>query len=29
VEVGMPNFTSVAIKSGIQKGDVVALQRPM
>lgn len=29
VEVGMPNFTSVAIKSGIQKGDVVALQRPL
>jgi HlyD family secretion protein len=29
VEVGMPNYTSVAIKSGIQKGDVVALQRPM
>jgi multidrug efflux pump subunit AcrA (membrane-fusion protein) len=29
VEVGMPNFTNVAIKSGIQKGDVVALQRPL
>jgi HlyD family secretion protein len=29
VETGMPNFTTVAIKSGIQKGDVVALQRPM
>ena len=29
VELGMPNFTNVAIKSGIQKGDVVALQRPM
>jgi hypothetical protein len=29
VEVGLPNFTQVAIKSGVQKGDVVALQRPM
>ncbi len=29
VEVGAPNFTTVAIKSGVQKGDVVALQRPM
>jgi HlyD family secretion protein len=29
VEVGIPNFTSIAIKSGIQKGDVVALQRPI
>jgi HlyD family secretion protein len=29
VEVGIPNFTNVSIKSGVQKGDVVALQRPM
>jgi HlyD family secretion protein len=29
VETGLPNHTSVAIKSGLQKGDVVALQRPM
>jgi HlyD family secretion protein len=29
VETGLPNFTTVAIRSGVQKGDVVALQRPM
>ncbi|HXA49881.1 MAG TPA: HlyD family efflux transporter periplasmic adaptor subunit [Candidatus Acidoferrum sp.] len=29
VEVGTPNYTNVAIKGGIQKGDVVALQRPL
>lgn len=29
VETGLPNHTSVAIKSGLQKGDVVALQKPM
>jgi multidrug efflux pump subunit AcrA (membrane-fusion protein) len=29
VEVGTPNYTNVAIKGGIQKGDVVALQRPI
>ncbi len=29
VELGLPNFTTVAIKSGVQKGDVIALQRPM
>jgi HlyD family secretion protein len=29
VELGLPTFTQVAIKSGIQKGDVIALQRPM
>ena len=29
VEVGLPSFTMVAIRSGLQKGDVVALQRPM
>ena len=29
VELGLPTFTQVAIKSGVQKGDVIALQRPM
>ena len=29
VELGLPSFTQVAIRSGLQKGDVVALQRPM
>jgi len=29
VELGLPNFTQIAIKSGVQKGDVIALQRPM
>ena len=29
VELGLPNFTTVAIKSGVQKGDIIALQRPM
>jgi HlyD family secretion protein len=29
VELGLPNFTMVAIRSGVQKGDVVALRRPM
>ena len=29
IETGLPNFTAVAIRSGLQKGDVVALQRPM
>jgi HlyD family secretion protein len=29
VELGMPSFTMIAVRSGIQKGDVVALQRPM
>src|SRR5215471_18542220 len=29
VETGMTNYTNVAIKSGVQKGDVVALQRPL
>ena len=29
IEAGLPNFTAVAIRSGVQKGDVVALQRPM
>jgi HlyD family secretion protein len=29
VELGPVNFTTVAIHSGVQKGDVIALQRPM
>ena len=29
VEPGLRNFTQVAIKSGVQKGDMVALQRPI
>jgi len=29
VEIGTPNYTSIVIKSGIQKGDVIALQRPL
>ena len=29
VEPGLRNFTQVAIRSGIQKGDMVALQRPI
>jgi HlyD family secretion protein len=29
VELGLPSFTMVSIRSGLQKGDVVALQRPM
>ena len=29
VEVGLENNTSVAVRSGLQKGDVIALQRPM
>ncbi|MBZ5725648.1 MAG: HlyD family efflux transporter periplasmic adaptor subunit [Acidobacteriia bacterium] len=29
VELGLASFTAVAIHSGLQKGDVVALQRPM
>jgi HlyD family secretion protein len=29
VELGLPSFTMVAIRSGLQKGDVIALQRPM
>ena len=29
VELGLPSFTMVAIRSGVQKGDVIALQRPM
>ncbi|MEO8592176.1 MAG: HlyD family efflux transporter periplasmic adaptor subunit [Candidatus Solibacter sp.] len=29
VELGVPSFTQVSIKSGVNKGDVIALQRPM
>ena len=29
VETGVDSFTQVAVHSGVQKGDVVALQRPM
>ncbi|MDE3166148.1 MAG: hypothetical protein KGN36_10100 [Acidobacteriota bacterium] len=29
VETGLPNHTTVAIRSGLEKGDVIALQRPM
>ena len=29
VELGLENFTTVAIQSGVQKGDVIATQRPM
>ena len=29
VEPGVTSFTQVAIHSGVQKGDVVALQRPV
>jgi HlyD family secretion protein len=29
VELGLPSFTTVAIRSGLQKGDVIALQRPL
>jgi HlyD family secretion protein len=29
VDLGLSNFTAVSVRSGLQKGDVVALQRPM
>ena len=29
IEIGLPAFTMVAVRSGLQKGDVVALQRPL
>jgi HlyD family secretion protein len=29
VELGATSFTAVAIRSGVQKGEVIALQRPM
>ena len=29
IELGLPTFTTVSVRSGLQKGDVVALQRPL
>jgi HlyD family secretion protein len=29
VDLGLASFTNVAVRSGLQKGDVIALQRPM
>jgi multidrug efflux pump subunit AcrA (membrane-fusion protein) len=29
IDVGLKSFTNVAVRSGLQKGDVVALQRPI
>jgi hypothetical protein len=29
IELGLESNTSVAVRSGLQKGDVIALQRPM
>jgi HlyD family secretion protein len=29
IEIGLPTFTTVSVRSGLQKGDVVALQRPL
>jgi HlyD family secretion protein len=29
IETGLPTFTAIAVRSGLQKGDVVALQRPL
>src|SRR5262249_41314563 len=29
VDLGLSSFTHVAIKSGLQKGDIIAAQRPM
>jgi len=29
VDLGLSSFTAVSIRSGLQQGDVVALQRPM
>jgi HlyD family secretion protein len=29
VELGLPSYTMVVVRSGLQQGDVVALQRPM
>lgn len=29
VDLGLSSFTNVAVRSGLQKGDVIALQRPM
>ena len=29
VDLGLSRFTSVAVRSGLQRGDVIALRRPM
>ena len=29
VDLGLSSFTTVAIRSGLQKGDLIALQRPL
>ena len=29
VDLGLTSFTNVSIKSGVQKGDVLAVQRPL
>jgi multidrug efflux pump subunit AcrA (membrane-fusion protein) len=29
VDLGLSSFTAASVKSGLQKGDVVALQRPL
>jgi hypothetical protein len=29
VDLGLTSFTTVSIRSGLQKGEVIALQRPM
>jgi HlyD family secretion protein len=29
IEIGLPTFTSVSVRSGLHEGDVVALQRPL
>jgi len=29
VDLGLTSFTHVAIKSGVQKGDLIATQRPL
>ncbi len=29
IDVGLTSYTAVAVRSGLQKGDVIALQRPM
>jgi cobalt-zinc-cadmium efflux system membrane fusion protein len=29
VEIGLTSFTHVSIRSGLQKGEVIAIQRPL
>jgi HlyD family secretion protein len=29
IEIGLPTYTTVSVRSGLQKGDIVALQRPL